>query len=612
MAKKQKYIIEFDAETGQAVQGIEGVNDALDKTGKKTEEVSDSFGGAADKIDELSGGMVSGFGKGLKGVRGLIGGMNSLKGAVISTGIGALIVALAVLVNWFRTSEKGARFFRKAGLTLEILFNQLTTAVNALVENDLTSFFSDPMESIKGMGEAFMTYIIDNTRKMIDGLGLLGKAVSQLFDGDFSEAFETAKQGAASLADGFLHLNPATALLVAQGEILISIVEGVGDAFEEASIKADKLEGIEHDLMMATRALVVENARLQTEIDKEQKKIDDTTLSYEERTKALDRQSEKSEQLAKNIARLAGLEEDALNQQIAITSNYQERIDLEQQLADKTAERIEKVAQVAIIELDNAQKRREIDIEEFERVKAIAQTLQDLRLQTVEEERKKIEEDFAIQQERALQELEVLRASEEQKKELKESYAALTNAALKEFDNERKKEKEAADDADIKSDLALQDAKRKIAGDAIGALSALVNAFEANNEKSARKQFAVSKALGIAEAVINTARGITAALNDIAFLPGQRIANAVITGAFGAAQVVKIASTQFGGGSGGGGGVSVPSSSTPSAPQQTAPQVDFGFLQQGNNQNTIQAYVLAQNVTNSTQANQLVKDQAAL
>ena len=96
-------------------------------------------------------------------------------------------------------------------------------------------------------------------------------------------------------------------------------------------------------------------------------------------------------------------------------------------------------------------------------------------------------------------------------------------------------------------------------------------------------------------------------------LTGANFVKAGIAAATGLAQVIKIKNTKFGGGGdspstsisdGGGAGA------TPQISQQ--PQVNFGFLQQGENQNTIQAYVLEQNVSSSQQANQLIQDQAVL
>jgi hypothetical protein len=88
------------------------------------------------------------------------------------------------------------------------------------------------------------------------------------------------------------------------------------------------------------------------------------------------------------------------------------------------------------------------------------------------------------------------------------------------------------------------------------------------------------------------------------------LGNAVIAGATGLAQVAKIKSSSFGGSGGGAPSISGGGGSAPSAPQ--TPTVDFGFLNQGANQTSVQAYVISNQVTNSQQSQQLIEDQAAL
>jgi hypothetical protein len=125
------------------------------------------------------------------------------------------------------------------------------------------------------------------------------------------------------------------------------------------------------------------------------------------------------------------------------------------------------------------------------------------------------------------------------------------------------REKERADA------LATQQAKIQFANDALGAIGELTNAFAGESEKSQRRAFKINKAVGIAQAVINTAGAISAAINPAvgglgipAGLPG-----AILAGATGAAQIATIAKTQFEGGGdvetpsdiGGGGEVQAPS-----------------------------------------------------
>jgi len=55
-------------------------------------------------------------------------------------------------------------------------------------------------ETIKGFGNILKTFVIDRIKGIISGLGSLGKAISRLFKGDFSGAWEAAKEGAADIS----------------------------------------------------------------------------------------------------------------------------------------------------------------------------------------------------------------------------------------------------------------------------------------------------------------------------------------------------------------------------------------------------------------------------
>jgi hypothetical protein len=84
--------------------------------------------------------------------------------------------------------------------------------------------------------------------------------------------------------------------------------------------------------------------------------------------------------------------------------------------------------------------------------------------------------------------------------------------------------------------------------------------FTTKNEKDARTQFKINKALSLSSAVVNTALAVTAALtaggNPIKLATGMQFVEAGIAAASGAVSIAKISATQFNasGGSGGGGG----------------------------------------------------------
>jgi hypothetical protein len=147
----------------------------------------------------------------------------------------------------------------------------------------------------------------------------------------------------------------------------------------------------------------------------------------------------------------------------------------------------------------------------------------------------------------------------------------------------RQQEKEAQDAIDkaekeaqekkIADDKAVLDSKYKMTYDTINALMGLNDLFNAKNEKDARKQFKINKALSLAQASIQTFQAVTGALtaggNPLKLATGAQFIEAGIAAAVGAANIAKIAGTQFegGGSGGGGGGGSTPNLSTPQSVQ---------------------------------------------
>ena len=162
----------------------------------------------------------------------------------------------------------------------------------------------------------------------------------------------------------------------------------------------------------------------------------------------------------------------------------------------------------------------------------------------------------------------------------------------------------------------MQDQKRALTFAALSALANLSDAFAKTDEEGARRAFKRNKALSLASAVLNTGQAITDALKGPELFPGGRFSEAAITGAAGLAQIQNIRKTQFQGSNppppatedrGPAGGFATGAVNAPGAPT-----LDLGFLGEGAQGGPIQAYVIAQNVSNAQQANQQVQDQATL
>ena len=184
----------------------------------------------------------------------------------------------------------------------------------------------------------------------------------------------------------------------------------------------------------------------------------------------------------------------------------------------------------------------------------------------------------------------------------------LTEGEIAAIEAKYRKEKEQLDADELEKAKTNQRQRVEMASNAIGILQDAMSLFTANNEKDARRQFKINKALSLSSAVVNTAQAITAALATKNPLPFGRFIEAGMAAASGAVSIAKIAGTQFGGfdtGKSGGGG------NNPSSPNSNMTQgvITPNFNIVGNNgQNQlgqlgspIQAYVVSSDMTSQQQ-----------
>lgn len=173
-------------------------------------------------------------------------------------------------------------------------------------------------------------------------------------------------------------------------------------------------------------------------------------------------------------------------------------------------------------------------------------------------------------------------------------------------------------DLEIARQNEINKTKLQMASDAFGAIGNLIQSFNAKDEASARKQFKISKAFNLASALTNTYLAVTGALtaggNPIKLATGQQFVEAGIAGTLGLANVVKIASTQFGGGgaSGGGGGTGATGGGGVIAPNLNVVG-NTGINQLATlQQQPVKAYVVSNDITSAQQFDLKVQQTASL
>jgi hypothetical protein len=91
----------------------------------------------------------------------------------------------------------------------------------------------------------------------------------------------------------------------------------------------------------------------------------------------------------------------------------------------------------------------------------------------------------------------------------------------------------------------IETAKFQAINDSLNAIANIYSAFASSSEEDQKKAFEVNKAAQIAQAIVNTYQGVTAALTSVPLFPGQQFINAGLALATGIAAVKKISDTKF-------------------------------------------------------------------
>jgi hypothetical protein len=471
----------------------------------------------------------------------------TLKGAIIATGIGALVIAVVSLVQMFQRTEEGAG-------KLRVIF----AGLGSIVEN------------------------------LLDVLGDLGKAISLVFSGDFSEAADVAKNAFKKL-----------------GEEIVADVKA-----------AAALERAMNALIITERGLIVERARANKEIAKARLIAEDDALSQEVRIKALKEAGKLEEDIAKQeqdaaIEKLRILEAqaelsqsdaatlDAIAQQQAKlleleTASLSRRkrlatsvITLETEIAakklaaDKAAEETDKKAEAKRVADDKAEEQRQKNkLAAIEQITQATLSGDELAIHNAKLKYDKLIE-LAILHGQETTELEKLKAG---------AVKAINDKAAADL----KAKDAAATAATAAADQAALDNKIQVTQQALSGFAQLLG-----------ENTQAGKAIALAQVTIDTYTGATKALAQGGMLGYVGAAGIIATGL---ANARTITATQVPESSGG--------SPTPSMPQLTAPAqpASFNIVGQGSlnqlNQSIgdkfnqpVRAYVVGSDVTTNEELN---------
>ena len=614
-----------------AKKGIDDVTSSTKKLDKANSNASKSnntlsastaktgvaMGGVATASTTAAGGLTAvggavgtaavGF-QGLKlKLQSVIVSLKSVKVAMMATGIGLVIVLLASLREAFTRSEEGQNKFAKMMGVIGSVTGNLLDLLADLGES-IISVFENPKQAIKDFAGLIKDNITTRFEGLINLIPNLGKAVEQLFKGNFKEA---GKIAADSVGQVVLGVDSIT-------DSIDGAIESVKDFGKEVAADANaaaKIADQRANAEKAARKLIVERAQAEQDIARlREKAVNKEKFTAKERIGFLEEAGKISEELAAKQTEVAKLRlqaklteneltksnKDDLNEAAQLEASViqleTQRLNLQKRLSTElltarreAAAQIKKDAKEEPVVVDKKlQKIQEIQ-------KAYKQKQEDAE---AESELQKIE----LAEQRKIAELDRLDATLTQKQEVIDYYANLR------LENE---------DAISKASIEIADEERKAKQTALegyaGAVSSLSNTIG--------QETAAGKGLAVASSLISTYAAITATLENSAKtaaggIPGYAIAQSIATGIAGLAAVKKIMSVQVPGGRGGG---STQSASMPTAPIPPAFNIvgSSGETQLadaigGQSQRPARAYVVSNDVTTAQEMDRNIIEGASI
>jgi hypothetical protein len=464
------------------------------------------------------------------GIQALVKSFSTLKGAIISTGIGVLVIALGYLIA----------NFDKLGLS---------------VKSD-----ADKADDLAKANDALKTSM-DLANKSIDAETELLKAQGVSLDKINNLKIKNLEIANKQLEADTANIRVQQANLEHLTDLNYEMTKDEQEAFD----KLDKIRK-ENEIAITKNSATILNLKdevIKETQDKEAKAAENADAKLKEQeAKQKDAASKELKAIQEKNDSLRKLDEaNAIEGLDLITTQYANNLS---RLKESKAQELnqENLSQKAILAIKDKYSIL-IQTNELQRIKAIddftkanrdkfiaaelaanQKQFQD-QINFVKIRDKNLKDQTKTNQEIADLEIKSLESQLLTKQKYKEDTTALEQqiADKKRTIREQdlaEEEKKAAKEKEI------QTAKYNAVNDSLAAIGEIYSAFASTNEEDQKKAFEVNKATSIAQAIVNTWEGVTAALaNKNQLFPGQNIINAGLALAAGLVAVKKISDTTY-------------------------------------------------------------------
>jgi len=391
MAKKITYEVGMD--TAKAEKGLKNVDDGVKKVGKSTDDLKKKQKKQADERakqakkqkkenEELIGNM-SLFGISIKSVKASFMTMgktaklafSSIKAGLISTGIGAFVVAIGGLVSYFSNTKRGSEELRVAMGFLGGVFDKLMDSL-IVVGEFMVKLFKDPLGALEDLGKAIINNIINRFMAVVE----YGKAVGKVLKGIATMDFKAVTEGIADAGKAVFQFGTGL-----KADDLLEYA----DAINKTAIAYRELEHRANALKDSNRELNVEFAQQRAQVAQLRLIAEDITKSQEERIEAAQKAFDIENELMQKRVDNAEEELKIHQEKMALAESSEEDFDKEAEL----------MIALANIRQESAQKQIAINVK-LNSIKQ-QQAMEDKRLHDEEMARQKEKED-ALEKENQL------------------------------------------------------------------------------------------------------------------------------------------------------------------------------------------------------------------
>jgi hypothetical protein len=625
---------------GELKKGISDTRAELEKTKvgtKRFDELSEAVKKAEGRVSELNkkatafkdfpgpiGALAKTFGAVQMAVGRVITAFTTLRGALIATGIGALVAAFGTLMAYFTSTEEGAQRLRVIMAALGAVTDQLRDVAVRLGER-LFNAFSDPKQALKDFGNLIKDNIVNRLVGLVEFLPAVGKAIGLALKGEWAEAGKVALDATAKVTLGVEDFTDKV------GEA----ANAAGEFFEKLEDAADQgteLENALNRVLVAERALRVERAESNKVIAELRNQSKDMNLSLEERIEALTRATEIEENLLqrelenererlrimeakKEMATSGEAELNAIaEQQIRVANIEEQSLTSRRRIITEIASMRAAAAAEEKRIADEAEKER---IEREQKETEYQQQLREARAQVIADEEARELELAAVKFEQRLARIaEEFGAETELYKLLEDERGMALDEIRAKWDEKRADTQKKQREDELNAEKKFAEARLSVANSVASGLSSIASMIQGESEGAV----AARKILALAQVAIDTATAISAGVAGAttaasATGPGAFVATpvfiastiATVLGAIGQATAI-LSSVP-----GGGGGPNIPSSA-PSVSAPSIPPVSTNTFQTGDTTQSelapVQAYVVETEITGSQNNINQIESQA--